>query len=125
MSNSQTFLTLFNQIEQFLTQLNNATEHYGFRRLVENLSKTNGLVENYKLDLVDYLELRNAIVHKSSGEPIAEPHPEVIEKMQQIYQMLTHPPRATSIAAFPVYTCTTKTPISEAIKKMKKENMNR
>jgi len=118
MSNAQTFLTLFNKIEQFLDQLNNSTEHYGFRRLVDNLSKRNDLVANYKLELVDYLELRNAIVHKSTGEPIAEPYPEVIEKMQHIYSAFTNPPQAMEIATQPVYTCTTKTPIVEIIKQM-------
>lgn len=118
MSNAQTFLTLFNKIEQFLDQLNDSTEHYGFRRLVDNLSKHNDLVANYKLELVDYLELRNAIVHKSTGKPIAEPHPEVIEEMQQIYDALSNPPRAISIAAKPVYSCTTKTPLLEVIREM-------
>ncbi len=118
MSNAQTFLALFNKIEQFLDQLNNSTEHYGFRRLVDNLSKENDLVANYKLELVDYLELRNAIVHKSTGKPIAEPYLEVIEKMQRIYDALTNPPLAIEIATQPVYTCTTKTPIVEIIKQM-------
>ena len=118
MSNAQTFLTLFNRIEQFLDQLNHSTEHYGFRRLVDNLSKQNDLVANYKLELVDYLELRNAIVHKSTGKPIAEPHPEVIEQMQQIYEDLSNPPQAMKIASKPVYSCTTNTPILEIIQEM-------
>jgi CBS domain-containing protein len=118
MSNAETFLVLFNKIEQFLDQLNQSTEHYGFRRLVDNLSKRNDLVASFKLELVDYLELRNAIVHKSTGEPIAEPHPDVIKKMQQIYDALSNPPRAIKIAAKPVYSCTTKTPILEIIKEM-------
>ena len=118
MSNAQTFLTLFNKIEHFLDQLNQSTEHYGFRRLVDNLSKDNDLVANYKLELVDYLELRNAIVHKSTGKPIAEPYPEVIKKMEQIYDALSNPPKAMKIATKPVYFCTTKTPIVEIIKEM-------
>jgi hypothetical protein len=118
MSNAQTFLTLFNKIEQFLDQLNNSTEHYGFRRLVDNLSKHNDLVANYKLELVDYLELRNAIVHKSTGKPIAEPNIEVIAKMQRIYDALSNPPQAMKIATKPVYSCTTKTPIVEIIRQM-------
>ena len=118
MSNAQTFLTLFNKIEQFLDKLNNSTDHHGFRRLVDNLSKHNDLVANYKLELVDYLELRNAIVHKSTGKPIAEPNIEVIAKMQRIYDALSNPPRAMDIATKPVYSCTTKTPIVEIIKEM-------
>lgn len=118
MSNAETFLTLFNKIEHFLDQLNQSTEHYGFRRLVDNLSKHNDLVANYKLELVDYLELRNAIVHKSTGKPIAEPHLELIEEMQRIYNALSNPARAIEISSQPVYSCTTKTPILEVIKEM-------
>ena len=118
MSNAQAFLALFNKIEQFLDKLNNSTEHHGFRRLVDDLSKHNSLVANYKLELVDYLELRNAIVHKSTDMPIAEPYPEIIKKMQRIYDDLSNPPKAINIAAKPVYTCTTKTPILEVIKEM-------
>lgn len=118
MSNAETFLNLFNKIEQFLDKVNQSTEHYGFRRLVENLSKSNALVEKYRMELIDYLEIRNAIVHKSTGKPIVEPNNEVLEKMQQIYQELSHPPQAKSIAASPVFTCTTKTPLLDVIKKM-------
>ncbi len=118
MSNAQTFLTLFNKIEQFLDKLNQSTEHYGFRRLVDYLSKNNDLVATYKMELVDYLELRNALVHKSTGKPIAEPSDEVIKKMKEIYDALSNPPLAINIAAKPVYTCTTKTPILEVIKEM-------
>lgn len=118
MSNSQDFLTLFNKIEQFLDQINDSTSHYGFRRLVDNVSKDNELVANFKLELVDYLELRNAIVHKSTGRPIAEPHIEIISKMQRIYDSLSNPPLAMKIAKKPVYSCTTKTPIVEIIKEM-------
>ena len=118
MSNAQTFLTLFNKIEHFLDQLNQSTEHYGFRRLIDNLSKHNDLVDTYKMELVDYLELRNALVHKSTGKPIAEPSDEVVKKIKDIYDVLSNPPRAINIAAKPVYTCTTKTPILDVIKEM-------
>lgn len=118
MTNAQIFLTLFNKIEQHLDQINNSTNYYGFRRLVDHLSKDNELVAHYKLELIDYLELRNAIVHKSTGKPIAEPHSEVIEQMQAIYDALTNPPQAMEIATHPVYTCTTTTPVLEIIQKM-------
>lgn len=118
MSNAQTFLTVFNKIEQFLDQLNQSTEHYGFRRLIDSLSKHNDLVDTYKMELVDYLELRNALVHKSTGKPIAEPSDEVVKKIKDIYDALSNPPLAISIAAKPVYVCTTKTPILDVIKEM-------
>lgn len=118
MSAAGQFLTLFNKIEQRLDELNQSTRHYGFRRLVENLSKKNKLVAHFRLPLIEYNELRNALVHKSTEEAIAEPHPEVITKMEEIHQLLTDPPLAKEIASSPVYTATTQTPVLEVIKAM-------
>lgn len=108
MSQAQTFLNLINQLEQLLKTYNNSTKHLGARRLVENASQDHELINHYKLDLIEYLELRNAIVHKTTGKAIAEPHQEVIDHLQHILNQLQHPPRALDIAASPVYTCSTK-----------------
>lgn len=118
MSNAQTFLDLFNQLEQLLDEMNHSTEHYGFRRLVENLSKRNKLVNNFKVQLIEYNELRNAIVHKSTGRPIAEPYPEVVGEMQHMLDVLSRPPLAVDIATSPVYTCTTQTTLKELVTQM-------
>lgn len=118
MPNAQTFLTIFNKIEQHLDEMNNSTKHYGFRRLVDRLSKENALINKHKTQLVDFLELRNALVHKSTGEPIAEPNPEVITQMEEIYQELTTPLQAMRIASKPVFTVTIKTPLKEVIQAM-------
>ncbi len=118
MSAADEFLTLFNKIEQRLDDLNDSTRHYGFRRLVENLSKENPLINTFKVQLIEYNQLRNALVHQSTEEAIAEPHPEVLAEMRSIYQQLTKPPLAKEIAASPVFTATTQTPLIEVIKAM-------
>jgi len=115
---AQTFLDLFNKLEKHLNQQLGATEYYGFRRLISRLSKDNGIIDTYKQDLIEYSELRNAIVHKSTGEVIAEPHQTTVDQLQKIYDLLTHPPLVMSIAASPVYTCETKQYVSEVVVKM-------
>lgn len=118
MSSADEFLTLFNKIEKHLDGLNQSTKHYGFRRLVENLSKENTLVDNFKVQLIEYNQLRNALVHQSTEEAIAEPHAEVVAEMKKIHQLLTDPPLARDIAASPVFTATTKNSVLEVVKAM-------
>lgn len=118
MSNAQEFLQLFNKLEQYLDELNNSTEHFGFRRLIDALSKTNEVVSTYKLDLIEFLELRNAIVHKSTGEPIAEPEPEVVVELTKILEELKHPQTALDIAASPVFVCQTSDRVVKVIETM-------
>jgi hypothetical protein len=117
-SQAQIFLNLFNQLEQHLDGLNDSTEHYGFRRLVDSLSKTNEIIGAYKYDLIEFLELRNAIVHKSTGAPIAEPDPQIVLQLEKILNELQHPLTAIDIAAEPVFTCQTTTKIVDVLETM-------
>ncbi len=121
MSNAEKFLTTFNQLEKELHRLRGATEHLGFKRLVDTLSQSNSLVDLHKIDLIEFVELRNAIVHRSTGLPIAEPHDDVVAKMSHIYELFAHPPTALDIAAQPVYTCRTDEPIARLVKTMHQE----
>lgn len=112
------FLEIFNKLEKYLNQRVGATEYYGFRRLINRLSQESGIIETYKQDLIEYSELRNAIVHKSTGEVIADPHQATVDKLQKIYELLTNPPLVMSIAASPVYTCKTSDLLSDVLKEM-------
>lgn len=118
LATAQEFLTIFNQLEQHLTQLKGTTEYIGLRRLVEQLSKSNGIINFYKHDLIEYVELRNALVHKSTGRPIAEPHQEVVDQLKYIYRALTKPLTALEIAKKPVYTTTVHDLLSDVLSQM-------
>lgn len=113
------FLAIFNKIEHYLQDTFGSTKYVGFKRMVEALSKENGLIAEYAIDLIEYLQLRNALVHKTTGEPIAEPHQEVLDSITLLYDRLTHPPTAGDIAASPVYTCKTTDQLMTVITQMK------
>jgi predicted transcriptional regulator len=119
--NAELFLAAFNQIERYLTTSFDSTHHLGFKRLVDRLSKENSLVALYKQDLIEFLELRNAIVHQSTGLPIAEPSDEVVVRIQELQQKLTHPPQAIDIATKPVYSCDVQDNIAEVVRTMHTE----
>jgi predicted transcriptional regulator len=53
------------------------------------------VVRKYEDDLIDYGRLRNAIVHKgNSNFVIAEPHEDVVEKIEGIATLIATPPLA-------------------------------
>lgn len=120
-SNADQFLTAFNQIERYLRSSFNLTDHLGFKRLVDRLSHENALVELYKQDLIEFVELRNAIVHKSTGLPIAEPSNDAVARIIELEQKLTNPPLAIDIASKPVYSATVQDNISDVIRTMNVE----
>jgi len=118
-SPAREFLAIFNKIEHELQELYGSTKYIGFKRMVERLSKEHGLIAEYAIDLIEYLQLRNAIVHKTTGEPIAEPHAEVITAIRELHTRLTNPPTALELAAKPVYSCQTSDRLMDVIPQMK------
>lgn len=50
-------------------------------------------VKSFEIDLREYAELRNAIIHDDTGLPLAEPHVLVVERLEYIYKQLSAPPR--------------------------------
>lgn len=93
MSNSDRFLTAFNRIDRTLRDMVEAKEFTAFYRLMDLAAKKNSLVRKYEEDLRSYADLRNAIVHNqtSTDYVIAEPHVEVVEKIEQIDEALSKP----------------------------------
>jgi predicted transcriptional regulator len=122
MTKVETFLTTFNLLEKHLRSIHGATKHTGFKRLVDKLSKSNSLVALYQQDLIEFVELRNAVVHRSTGQPIADPHQEAVDRIQQLYQHLVNPPTAADIANQPVFTCQIEMPIATLVRSMQENS---
>ena len=54
----------------------------------------NSVVRKYEDDLIDFGRLRNAIVHQGDKKYIiAEPHDEVVEKLEKLEQLISEPPK--------------------------------
>ncbi|WP_159520987.1 CBS domain-containing protein [Erysipelothrix urinaevulpis] len=103
--NSRRFIHAFVAIEQVLKkQLNNPP--FGFSQMVQVLSTKNAIVKHHSFDLLEYAQLRNAIVHNRSGEnyAIAEPHSEVVENIEKILKELTQPATLADVTLSKVYT---------------------
>lgn len=98
-SNSMRFLSAFNNIDYAIKTRYNLNRTSGFSEAVRRAVSYNYIIRKYEDDLVSYGRLRNAIVHDNGDYTIAEPHIDVVEKIEKIERLLTTPPRALETVA--------------------------
>lgn len=95
--NSERFITAFNRIDKALkSQLHK--KEMGFSRAVRVLSDSNATVKRYYDDLLEFAELRNAIIHNriDVSYAIAEPHDTIVERIEKIEEDFTSPKQVKS-----------------------------
>lgn len=91
-TNAKRFINAYNQIDSGLRALYNQKRSMSFAELIRNSVNENHVVRKYEDDLIDFGRLRNAIVHKSNDDfIIAEPHIEVVEKIEKNCPPYHHP----------------------------------
>lgn len=98
-SNAMRFLAAFNNIDYAIKTRYNFNRSMGFSEAIRKAVALNYIVRKYEDDLVTYGRLRNAIVHGNDDFVIAEPHIDIVEKMEKIERLLTTPPRALEVVA--------------------------
>lgn len=99
MNNAERFIEIYNKIDRYLTDLDKP-EYQSFTSKIK-YSK-NPLIKTFKHELIDYAELRNAIVHKSKigGKFIAEPLDEVVNDFENILNKLQNPKKVSQLFQF-------------------------
>lgn len=100
MENSEKFLYTFNKIDKFLSdELKVGNNYTSFSSSVKKAAVINIIIRRYKDDLLEFAELRNAIVHERTDPefPIAEPHDTIVEKIEKIYNELSAPKKVLPI----------------------------
>jgi CBS domain-containing protein len=104
-ANSERFLAAYRAIETVLRRRVDTSAYVGFRALVHEAARKEPAVRRYEIDLRQYGDLRNAIVHEDrGGEPIAEPHLNVVDDLERIAALLSDPPKIGAHFAKPVVT---------------------
>ncbi|HHX02100.1 MAG TPA: CBS domain-containing protein [Firmicutes bacterium] len=117
--NSRRFLNAFIGIEQALEKVVKIKRHVPFYQLVDLAAKIDPFVREIALELKEYGDLRNAIVHERiDDQPIAEPHRDVVERLEQIRDLMHTPPTVAESFLGPVVTCNLDDSLSTAITKM-------
>ncbi len=94
MANSDIFLATFSEIESWLRKQAGVDRGTPFYQLIERASYKNRAVAQYRDDLKEFADLRNAIVHERSddGHVIAEPNDRSVAAFQIIRTALINPP---------------------------------
>ena len=92
---AERFIEAFNNIDYSLRTRYGLNRSMSFSDLIRKSVVLNYIVRKYEDELIDYSRLRNAIVHQSSPDrTIAEPHLDVVEKIEKIDRLINTPPRA-------------------------------
>ncbi len=118
---SERFLNAFIGIEGILHARydGDSKRHVPFYQLVDHAAETDDIVKTNQVELKEYADLRNAIVHERiDGEPIAEPHEEAVKALEKIRALLERPPTVGEFYTKPIIVCQPSDRIGEAAAKM-------
>jgi CBS domain-containing protein len=128
MANQETtdiqLLRLYNEIDAFMRQQYKKDRYADHSFLIQELASSNRVIARYQQDMRAVAQLRNSLVHNpfSNAQPIAQPHPKVVEHYQEIRNALLTPHSALSIAipTHKIYTVSMDTNLNEVLRIMDK-----
>lgn len=117
--NSRRFMSAFIDIEKVLEKTVRSTQYIPFYQLVDSAAQIDPFVRDVAIELKEYADLRNAIVHERiDGRPIAEPHYDVVKRLEKIRDLLESPPIVADHFLREVITCKLTDLLSDAVSKM-------
>lgn len=119
-SNAKKFINSYNQIDYALRVQHNFKRSMGFSDMIRRAASVNHIVRKYEDDLITFGRLRNAIIHGSNDEIlIAEPHTDIVEKIEHLERLITTPPKALDVLSEKeVFTVNFDLKLKEVIKKI-------
>lgn len=92
MDNAERFLSTFAMIEKQLKLITSQSRYTKFYLMLEEAARKNRIVARYEIELQEYSELRNAIVHQRDGEGkiIAQPTDDTVATIEHIFELLSN-----------------------------------
>ncbi len=89
------FLDVYADLEKHFRKSLGAENIKSFSVMVKELSKRDRLISRFRDELLQWHDLRNAIVHerRGGGQVIAEPVPEALEEFQRLARLISSPPK--------------------------------
>lgn len=113
------FLTAFSGIERKLREIAEAEKSASFYALVDRAAQRSRAVAQFRADLKEYADLRNAIVHeRGNGHPIADPRQGTVKAVEEIRRVLEDPPTLLRVVKVAVETCRVDDPVGRATRQM-------
>jgi len=113
------FLTIYNRIAKIMRERASENDKsISFVHILNKLAKKM-MFSTLKNDLLEFNDLRNAIVHeRSDGHVIAEPHIGTVTKIEELYQKIASPKTVLQISNSSVETCNIDDVVEELLVKM-------
>ena len=94
-SNAERFISAYNKIDYSLRTIYDFKRSMSFSDVVRRSVVLNSVVRKYEEDLIDFGRLRNAIIHQGNSKYIiAEPHDDIVEKIEKLALLISEPPVA-------------------------------
>lgn len=125
MGNSERYLSAFAAIEKYLKKICNFDTWATFSQVVNEASRRISVVRRFEDDLKEFAELRNAIVHeRGGGYIIAEPNLRAVERIEQILDVITNPPKVIPTFQVEVLAFDVHTPVAKAVESMAKKDIS-
>lgn len=117
---SERFEVAFNQIEDALKSMLKIRNR-GFSDLVRLGASRHKMIKEFQDELLQYARLRNAIVHEKTklGYYIAEPHENIVARIEKIAKLMTEPKNCLAIATRKVVYFYEDDPLIKVIQTMK------
>jgi hypothetical protein len=92
------YLDAFAAIEKQLRRLVEDDRRLTFYQLVDVAGRNVSVIRHYAVDLKEYADLRNALVHeRGDGRPIAEPYVDTVAAIEAIRDVIARPPSLLAI----------------------------
>ena len=93
--NGDRFESAYNKIDALLRKKIDGTKATSFSQIVNQAAEKDPTVRAVKDDLMEYGDLRNAIVHDRGKAPVllADPRDDVVVSIEKILNRLLHPNR--------------------------------
>lgn len=121
--NSDRFLQAFNRIEKHLRRKVQEDKFGSFGALVRNVEKRDRTVRRYAVDLHEFADLRNAIVHESTdSHVIAEPNERTVREIEALALALVKPPEVAPSFIHGVVSLSETASIGEAVALMQERD---
>lgn len=116
-TNAERFILAYNNIDYSLRTIYDFKRSMSFSDVIRRGVVLNSVVRKYEEDLIDYGRLRNAIIHQGNSKfTIAEPHDDIVKKIEKLSELISSPPKAIDkVGNKDVITISSNTKISETM----------
>jgi hypothetical protein len=126
-SNGDRFEGAYNKIDALLRKKVGSSRTLSFSSVVLEAAMKDATVRMNRDDLLEYGELRNAIVHDRGRAPVllADPRKDVLVKIERIWDRLSHPRLLRSVVCrVPVRIFTASTVLAEPLSYMRENDFS-